>query len=109
MPRPVVGLVDHNRGLAVAMACTEPLQRLLENGRGNADPASPYRGVSAPHLEHEANRVAGEVWTRPAFRGALGIGRQRTGRGPALPPSVRGVVAEGGRPLEPSVRRDVEE
>ncbi len=89
------------------MACTEPLQRLLENGRGNADPASPYRGVSAPHLEHEANRVAGEVWTRPAFRGAFGIGRQRTGRGPALPPPVRRVVAERGRPLEPSVRRDV--
>lgn len=67
-------------------------------------------------LEHEADRVADRVLasSAPSAMGAAPVAVQRAGGDAmaaalAAPPSVERALSGGGRPLEPAVRRDMEQ
>jgi hypothetical protein len=73
-------------------------------------------GASNDPLEQEADRLADQVMTAPAHSAVTGtplhIQRatgQAAGQMEAVPASIDNVLASSGRPLEPTLRRDMEQ
>jgi uncharacterized protein DUF4157 len=88
------------------------VRRLLQGRRDDAQAK-----VSAPGdlAEHEADGIARHVLAAPAHDaagappGIQPVSRPSNGTTAAAPPSVEHAVASAGRPLEPALRRDMEQ